>query len=148
MADSLYAEMAKSLKPGVRVKRGRDWNYGDIDGNGEGTFTGTYDVTCTYRLLKKYEVKWDCTDFPIAGYRMDDGKYDLQIVDFALPPTDKPITQKLFLDKKFTDFKIKCQGKIYECHRCVLGSQSNVFQARGQSTLVSGFSHPVISFWL
>jgi speckle-type POZ protein len=63
------------------------------------------------------------------GYRMDEEKYDLQIVDFALPSTDKPLTKKLFLDKTFTDFKIKCQGKIYECHRCVLGSQSNVFQA-------------------
>ena len=61
--------------------------------------------------------------------RMDAGKYDLQIVDFAMPSTEKPLTKKLFVDKTFTDFKITCQGKIYECHRCVLGSQSNVFQA-------------------
>ena len=140
MADSL-AEMVKSLKPGVRVKRGRDWNYGDIDGNSEGTFTGTYTNHLNGWLF--YKVKWDCTDFPIAGYRMDDGKYDLQIVDFALPPTDKPITQKLFLDKKFTDFKIKCQGKIYECHRCILGSQSNVFEAMLNMDMKEGASGEV-----
>ena len=114
MADSL-AEMVKSLKPGVRVKRGRDWNYGDEDENGEGTLT--FIGHC-----------YDVDDVPYS-YRMDEGKYDLQIVDFALPSTDKPLTKKLFLDKTFTDFKIKCQGKIYECHRCVLGSQSNIFQA-------------------
>ena len=122
MADSL-AEMAKSLKPGVRVKRGRDWIFGDIDGNGEGTFIGNF----MHRGVLWKRVKWDCKDAENM-YRMDDEKCDLQIVDFALP-SDKHLTKKLFLDKTFTDFKIKCQGKIYECHRCVLGSQSNVFQA-------------------
>ena len=58
---------------------------------------------------------------------MDAGKYDLEIVDFAMPSTEKTLTKKLFVT--FTDLKITCQGKIYECHRCVLGSQSNVFQA-------------------
>ena len=55
MADSL-AEMVKSLKPGVRVKRGRDWNYGDIDGNGEGKLTGTF--MHEGRVL--FKVIWDC----------------------------------------------------------------------------------------
>ena len=128
MVDSL-AEMVKSLKPGVRVKRGRDWDYGLIDGSTEGTLTGTFTSPFNGSLL--YKVKWDCKDPPNVynGYRMDEERYDLQIVDFALPSTDKPLTKKLFLDKTFTDFKIKCQGKIYECHRCVLGSQSNIFQA-------------------
>ena len=94
MADSLYAEMVKSLKPGVRVKRGRDWNYGDgIDGNGEGTITGT-----CIGLYSLYKVKWDFHD---KGYlfRMDAGKYDLQIVNFAMPSTnksDQPLAKKLF----------------------------------------------------
>ena len=123
MADSL-AEMVKSLKPGVRVKRGRDWNYGDIDGNGEGKLTGTF--MHEGRVL--FKVIWDCGNVEYA-LRMDAGKYDLQIVDFAMPSTEKTLTKKLFVDKTFMDFKITCQGKIYECHRCVLGSQSNVFQA-------------------
>ena len=126
MADYLE-EMAKSLKPGVRVRRGRDWNYGNVDGNGEGTVIFILPPSFDDPLL--YSVKWDCTDDSNYCHRMDDGHYELQIVDFALPSIDKPLTKKLFLDKTFTDFKIKCQGKIYECHRCVLGSQSNVFQA-------------------
>jgi hypothetical protein len=129
MVDS-PAEMVKFLKSGVRVKKGRDWNYGVPDiGNSEGIITGSYTSLHTGGLL--YTVKWDCKIVPNVPYsfRMDEGKYDLQIVDFALPSTDKPLAKKLFLDKTFTDFKIKCQGKIYECHRCVLGSQSNVFQA-------------------
>ena len=101
-----------------------------IDGNGEGTFTGTFLCLSSGRVL--YKVKWDCKDSPNVnyGFRMDAGKYHLQIVNFPMPSTDKsdkPLAKKLFMDK--TDFKIKCQGKIYECHRCVLGSQSNVFQA-------------------
>ena len=55
MVDSL-AEMVKSLKPGVRVKRGRDWNYGDIDGNGEGKLTGTF----MHEGRVFFKVKWDC----------------------------------------------------------------------------------------
>ena len=88
MADSL-AEMVKSLKPGVRVKRGRDWNYGDIDGNGEGKFTGT--IMHEEGLLL-FKVLWDCekAERRKDAFRMDAGKYDLQIVDFALPSTDKP----------------------------------------------------------
>ena len=67
---------------------------------------------------------WKCG---ISALRMDAGKYDLEIVDFAMPSTEKTLTKKLFVDKTFMDFKITCQGKIYECHRCVLGCQSNVF---------------------
>ena len=124
MADFLE-EMAKSMKPGVRVKRGRDWKWGNLDGNREGTVIGPY--TLQGRVL--YQVRWDLNDSPIYGYRMDDGEYDLEIVDFAMPSIDKPLTKKLFLDKKFTDFKIKCEGKTYECHRNVLGCQSKVFEA-------------------
>ena len=29
-------EMAKLMKPGVRVVRGKDWKYGNDDGNGPG----------------------------------------------------------------------------------------------------------------
>ena len=127
MVDS-FAEMVKSLKPGVKVKRGRDWNYGDIDGNSEGTLVGTF--TCSFTGVLLYKVKWDKKDTNVNnGYRMDKAKYDLQTVDFVLPSTDKLLAKKLFIDKTFTDFKIKCQGKIYECHRCILGIQSNVFQA-------------------
>ena len=125
MADFLE-EMAKSMKPGVRVKRGRDWKWGNLDGNREGTFTGTY----KHRGRVFFEVIWDVQNSQIyGGYRMDDGEYDLEIVDFAMPSIDKPLTKKLFLDKKFTDFKIKCEGKTYECHRNVLGCQSKVFEA-------------------
>ena len=93
-------------------------------------------------------MKWDCKDLPHKGYgfRMDAGKCDLQIVNFAMPSTnksDKPLAKKLFLDKKFTDFKIKCQGKIYECHRCILGSQSNVFEAMFNMDMKEGASGEV-----
>ena len=88
MADSL-AEMVKSLKPGVRVQRGRDWNYGDIDGNGEGKLNGTF--MHEGRVL--FKVIWDCGNVEYA-LRMDAGKYDLQIVDFAMPSTEKPVLLK------------------------------------------------------
>ena len=82
MVDS-PAEMVKFLKSGVRVKKGRDWNYGVPDiGNSEGIITGSYTSLHTGGLL--YTVKWDCKIVPNVPYsfRMDEGKYDLQIVDF------------------------------------------------------------------
>ena len=65
MVDSL-AEMVKSLKPGVRVKRGRDWNYGDMDGNSEGTITSSYTGITGVLHCK---VKWDCKDQTNVNYR-------------------------------------------------------------------------------
>ena len=69
MADSLYAEMVKSLKPGVRVKRGRDWNYGDIDGNSEGTFTGTYTNHLNGWLLYRVFHLWMYENKRILGHQ-------------------------------------------------------------------------------
>ena len=42
-----------------------------------------------------FSVLWDCGNVEYA-IRMDAGKYDLQIVDFAMPSTEKPLTKKLF----------------------------------------------------
>ena len=84
-------EMAKSMKPGVRVKRRRYWNYVGIDGNSEGTFIGTWTSPYTGSLL--FKVIWDCRNVEYA-LRMDTEIYDLQIVDFALPSTDKPLAKK------------------------------------------------------
>ena len=35
----------------------------------------------------------------------------------------------LFLKKDFCDVKLICEGKVFECHKCVLSCQSDVFQA-------------------
>ena len=43
-------------------------------------------------------------------------------------PLDKKLTQKLFLDKKFSDVKIFCEDKTFECHKAVLCLQSEVFE--------------------
>merc|ERR1711935_127525 len=62
-----------------------------------------------------------------------DGKYELAVIDFVKPiPTFvKPVptlASKLFSGKKFSDFKIICDGKPIDCHKIVLGTQSDVFE--------------------
>ena len=34
----------------------------------------------------------------------------------------------LFKDKSFSDFKIVCGGKTFDCHKCVLANQSDVLK--------------------
>ena len=49
-------EMAKMMKPGLRVIRGKDWISGETDGNGLGT------VIREHPEIKHFwEVKWDNT---------------------------------------------------------------------------------------
>jgi len=38
------------------------------------------------------------------------------------------LASKLFSGKKFSDFKIICDGKTIDCHKNVLATQSDVFE--------------------
>ena len=116
--------MAKRMKPGVRVVRGKDWIYANQDGNGPGSVLKKHQVVA---WTWTWEVQWD--NGQQGCYRMGvDGKYDLKIVDLVKSATQKNMVSKLFLDKEFMDLKINCNGKTLECHRSVLSSQSDVFR--------------------
>ena len=63
--------MAKMMKPGFRVVRGKDWEYAAQDGNGRGTVLQEYFGDC-------WSVKWDNGNRYV--YRMGaEGKYDLKV---------------------------------------------------------------------
>ena len=122
--------MANMMKTGVRVKRGKDWVKGwDFDGNGPGTvLENLQDI-----VVGMWKVKWDNTNIEKIHRMGYGGKFELTIIDFEKPmPTFvKPVptlASNLFSWKKFSDFKIICDGKIIDCHKNVLGTQSNVFE--------------------
>ena len=119
--------MAKMMKPGVRVVRGKDWSplHKDEDRNGPGTVIKELSSSKEW-----WEVKWDSGLPPKYPYRMGvDGVYDLQILDGVKSAAQKNlVVSKLFLDKEFMDLKIACNGKLLECHRSVLSCQSDVFR--------------------
>ena len=125
MSDMSWEEMAKRMKPGVRVVRGKDWNqyqYENQDGYGPGSVLKKHQVVACW-----WEVQWD--NGQQGYYRMGaNGKYDLKIVDLVKSATHKTLVSKLFLDKEFMDLKITCNGKTLECHRVVLSCQSDVFR--------------------
>lgn len=118
-------EMAKLMKPGVRVVRGDDWQlaYGDEDGKGLGT------------VIEKgypsgwWAVQWDNNGYTLS-YRMGaENKFDLKILNVEGPKIEKPektLGNLMFNNKKFADFKIKCGSKIFECHKIVLACHSAV----------------------
>ena len=136
MTNITEEDMAKMMRSGLRVVRGKDWDQkrGDLDANGPGTVLGNKNV-----MFGWWTVKWDNTVISnphtiiselgrtVHNHRMGaEGKYDLKIIDFVKPiPT---IVSKLFTGKKFSDVKIICDGKNFDCHKNVLGSQSDVFE--------------------
>ena len=65
-----------NVKIGLRVVRGRDWLWGNQDGNPPGKGT----IIKEYGTPKYWHVKWDHNGSSGAVYRVGyDGKYDLQI---------------------------------------------------------------------
>ena len=125
MSNIIEEDMAKMMRPGIRVLRGKDFNHryerGDIDGKGPGTVIGNKGL-----LLGWWTVKWDNTGEQ-HNHRMGaEGKYDLIIIDLVKPIPS--LASKLFDGKKFSDIKIICEGKTIHCHKNVLGSQSDVFE--------------------
>ena len=117
------------MKVGDRVLRGKDWDHrrGDLDGNGPGT------VVRKGTVVGMWKVKWDNTpeeNYHCMGHR---GKYQLAIINFLKPmPTSvKPVltlAKPFQWKKKISDFKIICDGKTINCHKIVLGAQSDVFE--------------------
>ena len=124
-------EMARMMKPGLRVIRGKDWISGETDGNGLGT------VIREHPEIKHFwEVKWDNTGnthfYPMGATNISGEKiYRLKIIDFSTAAPQKTLTlgKKLFTAKSTCDIKIICQGKTFDCHKCVLCCQSDVFEA-------------------
>ena len=132
MSNLTYEEMAKIMRPGLRVIRGKDWNQardGDEDGNGPGTVLS--EDANTKNLWK---VRWDNNyeQWYLMGATDALGKkvYRLKIVNFlpSSAPEKTPILgNKLFMAKNTFDLKIICEGKILECHKSVLCCRSDVF---------------------
>ena len=113
--------MASMMKPGVRVRRA-----GDLDGNSPGTVVQNWPGGVC-------RVKWDNTGEYQYLHKFLEGKYQLAIINFVkpIPSFVKPVptlASKLFSGKKFSDFKIICDGKTIDCHKTVLGTQSDVFE--------------------
>ena len=50
--DAVWKEMARKMKIGDRVVRGKDWTYGDEDRNGPGTISEIFSD-------KSLKVRWD-----------------------------------------------------------------------------------------
>ena len=127
MSDISWEEMAKMMKLGVRVVRGKDWQWANQDGNGPGTVIKASKIAC------RWQVKWDSGPPGSDGnyfYSMgEQGKFELKIENLVKSATQKSTISKLFLDKEFMDLKIICNGKTFECHKSVLSCQSDVFRA-------------------
>merc|ERR1719483_1964020 len=80
-----------------------------------------------------WRVKWDNTNKEYYHHMGYGGIYELTIIDFVkpIPSYVKPVptlASKLFSGKKFSDFKIICDSKTIDCHKNVLGTQSDVFE--------------------
>ena len=126
MSDISWEEMAKMMKLGVRVVRGKDWKWANQDGNGPGTVIKASKIAC------RWQVKWDSGPPGSDGnyfYSMgEQGKFELKIENLVKSATQKSTISKLFLDKEFMDLKITCNGIFFECHKSVLSCQSDVFR--------------------
>ena len=129
-------EMTRMMRPGLRVIRSStDWYpagspFENEDGNGLGTVVGKY---LESEFGNVWKVKWDNTgethNYLMGGSLLEDGKihYRLKIVGFG--SLQKTLGNKLFMSKNTFDMKIICEGKIIGCHKLVLCTQSEVFEA-------------------
>ena len=124
-------EMARRMRPGLRVIRGKNWIFGGIDGNGPGTVIREHP-----KFKHWWQVKWDRTgktDYHQMGTTKPSVEkiYRLKIINFPTTAPQKTITlgKKLFMAKSTCDMKIICEGKTFDCHKCVLCCQSDVFEA-------------------
>ncbi|XP_013402306.1 putative HERC2-like protein 3 [Lingula anatina] len=74
--------MAKKMVPGTKVKRGRDWRYGNEDGDppGQGKVVDQlFGLNGQDTEVSHIKVKWDKSG-RTEKYRMGaDGCYDLQL---------------------------------------------------------------------
>ena len=90
MSDISWEEMAKMMKPGVRVVRGKDWHLATQDGNGPGTVMKASKIAC------RWQVKWDSglTHFYSMG---DEGKFELKMlcISFAMNVLNLNIRENL-----------------------------------------------------
>ena len=127
MANCIEEEMAKVMQIGMRVVRGRDWSSGSLDGYGVGTITDSTLINISNSTVL-WNVKWD-NGFHGCFKMGLNGKYELKILDFKPQAARPTLGSVIFKAKKFTDFKIICGGKTFECHKVILGCQSDVFEA-------------------
>ena len=69
-------ELASFMVPGTSVVRGRDWNYGNQDGNppGSGVIIGPYPGRPDL-----VQVRWNHRSTNASYYRMGNGSYDLKL---------------------------------------------------------------------
>ena len=126
-------EMARMMRPGLRVIRGKDWICGEIDGNGPGTVIREHP-----KYKHWWQVKWDRTGkteyhpMGTTAFEPNKKKYRLKIINFSMAAPQKTLTlgKKLFMAKTTCDMKIICEGKTFDCHKCVICCQSDVFEVR------------------
>ena len=129
-------EMARMIRPGLRVIRGKNWENGQVwdssqtDKNGPGTVIRKHP-----EIRNWWQVKWDRTGKTVyhqMGAGLTGEKiYRLKIMNFCTEATQKisSLGKKLFMAKSTCDMKIICKGKTFDCHKCVLCCQSDVFEA-------------------
>ena len=156
MSNLTNEEMARMMRPGLRVIRGTDWFtagslFENEDENGPGTVIGKFGPPHDYwSYLAKFfggvpepeyknvwKVKWDNVVESEGSWNFywmgcsetGENIYRLKIIEIPPPPPKKtPILgNKLFMAKNTFDLKIICEGKILECHKSVLCCRSDVF---------------------
>ena len=68
------ATLSAMFRPGVRVVRGQDWNWGTVDGYAPGTVASEMDAN------NRVHVHWD-KGYTAGFYRVgDNGKFDLELL--------------------------------------------------------------------
>ena len=126
MSELSEEDMAKVMKLGTRVVRGRDWpTNGNEDGNGPGTIIDEYPDD------NWWVVDWDNQETEeVHYYCITDGRYDLRIFGEKIIKSgaENSLGSKLSSAKEFSDLKIICNGKTFECHKIVMSCQSDVFK--------------------
>merc|ERR550534_3418068 len=112
--------MARMMKPGLRVVRGKNWDQNgqvwdssQTDKNGPGTVIREHPDS-----KNLWQVKWDRTgkivyhQMGADNFRSGEKIYRLKIMNFCLTATQKnsSLGKKLFMAKSTYDMKIICEG--------------------------------------
>ena len=54
--------------------------------------------------------------------------FELELKKTEMPPLKPNLLHKLYSEGEFSDVKIHCDGKVFNCHKLILSGQSQVFK--------------------
>ena len=54
--------------------------------------------------------------------------FELELKETETPMKESNLLHKLYSNSEFSDVKIQCDGKVFNCHKIVLSGQSEVFK--------------------